>query len=326
MKATIIHTITVIAHGVDPHAPELPYKSTKSSPGYEEYYPRFKITSGWRPADDASPEILVRIKRLRDVFIVVEVSAPFVIDSAEAVLAKKNQLNDIATTIAVEHGSLSLMEQFSFYCFSEYDDIDKFISEHRLLMTQLLRDESAVLTDTEIDSTLAGSVRYEADDLVVVDWDGAALFDMGGEFEDDLALLEVANVQILSLRALDNELTRELDRFREQGNIGAAGVWRLSRTLRSIVATRTTSLLELDAIDSAMKLYGEWYDARVYQLVARKLYLERWRETVGGKLSTLEKMFEMVSSRQGEIYNIILEITIVVLIVIEIVMALAGHA
>ncbi|MDH5637165.1 MAG: hypothetical protein OEZ04_01590 [Nitrospinota bacterium] len=326
MRATIIHTVTVIAHGVDPHAPDLPYKPTKGSPGYDEYYPRFKIVRDWRPVDGADPDISARIKGLRGVFIVVEVSTPFSIDSAETVLAQKEKLNDIAVSVAREHGALGLREEFSFYCFSGYDDIDRFIDEHRLLLTQLLRDETAILTDTEIDSTLAGSVRYEADDLVVVDWDGAALFDMEGEFEDDLALLEVANVQILSLRALDDELTRELDRFREQGNLGATGVWRLSNTLSSIVATRTTSLLELDAIDNAMKLYGEWYDARVYQLAVRKLFIERWRVTVGGKLSTLEKMFEMVSTRQGEIYNIILEITIVVLIVIEIVLVLTGHA
>ncbi|MDH5510240.1 MAG: hypothetical protein OEZ32_07775 [Nitrospinota bacterium] len=326
MRATIVHTVTVIAHGVDPHAPDLPYKPSKSSPGYEEYYPQFKIVRDWRQVDGAAPETLARIKGLRGIFIVVEVSSPFSTDNAKVVLAQKEKLNDIAVSLAKEHGALGLREEFSFYCFSGYDDIDRFIIGHRLLMTQLLRDETAILTDMEIDSTLAGSVRYEADDLVVVDWDGAALFDMEGGFEDDLALLEVANVQILSLRALDQELTRELDRFREQGNMGAAGVWRMSKTLRSIVATRTTSLLELDAIDSAMKLYGEWYDARVYQLAVRKLHLERWRDNVGGKLSTLEKMFEMVSSRQGEIYNITLEITIVVLIVIEIVLAITGHA
>ncbi|MBF0170831.1 MAG: hypothetical protein HQK87_07065, partial [Nitrospinae bacterium] len=170
-----------------------------------------------------------------------------------------------------------------------------------------------------------GGLAYAEDDLAILDWDGGVILSREGAFDDDVAIVELANIQLLSLRTLDAALSRQFDRFRSGGLEGATSVWRLSRTLRSVVGARAQSLLELDAIGDTMKLYGDWYDARLYALAARKLSVDKWRATVEGKLSTLEKMFEMVATRQGELYNIILEVTIVLLIVLEIVLALTVH-
>jgi hypothetical protein len=322
MRGTLIHTVTILAHGVDPLAPPVAYKSAKSSPGYEEYAPAFTALEDRR--DD--PEEPVRVKSVGKNFVVVEAEAPFAGTGAAAILAVKDRLNDRALAAAAVWGPLEPREEFSFYCVTDYDDIDGYLDRRRSLVAQLLKDERCDVADDEVAAAFAGAVRYEPNDMTVVDWDGAALFDRRGAFDDEIALLELANAQLMALRGLDAKLGREIDRFRGKKGGGTMGLRRLSVALRSIVTARTDSLLELDAIDDAMRLYGEWYDAKVYALGARKLNLDKWRNAVDRKLGVLEKMFEMVSGRQGELYNIVLEMTIVALIVIEIVLAIMGHA
>lgn len=326
MKGMLIHTVMVIAQGVDLHAPAVARKSTKSSPGYDEYYPDFRVVCEWEPFVSGGIRGEIRVKSLRGECIVAEAATSFNGETAATILSIKALLHESAMATVGRYGPLDLREEFTFYCVTEYGDLEREVDENRPLITQLVKDETATLTDFEIDSAFAGSVRYEPDDLAVIDWDGAVLFDHNGEFDDEIALLELANVQLLSLRSLDGTLSREIGRFSTEVAWGAAGVWRLSRTLRSIVGVRAKSLVELDAIGDSMRLYGEWYDAKMYALAARKLSLEKWRATVAGKLATLEKMFEMVSTLQGELYNIILEITIIALIVLEIILALTGSS
>jgi len=194
------------------------------------------------------------------------------------------------------------------------------------MIAQLLKDDASELTDEEIDQTLASSLRYDKNDMTVIDWDGALLLDKNNEFEDNITLIELANIQLLSLRVLDDRLAVEIGLFKGFEAIRTPNIFRLSGFLKSIINVRARSLLNLDEIDNSIKLYGDWYSAKVYSIVAKKLYLARWRDTVEEKLNLLEKMFEMVSQRQGEIYNITLEISIVFLILLEIVLLVLGVA
>ena len=80
-------------------------------------------------------------------------------------------------------------------------------------------------------------------------------------------------------------------------------------------------MLEFDAIENSLKLYGDWYSAKVYSIAAKKLYIEKWKTIVEKKLDTVRELYTMIAQRTSESYNLLLEFTIVLLIVFEIALA-----
>ena len=132
----------------------------------------------------------------------------------------------------------------------------------------------------------------------------------------------MANIQLLNLRILDNKLQEEIARIKKLIDFGKLKIFKLNYYIKDIVKLRSKSLLELDSIENIIKLYGDWYSARLYNIASRKMYIEKWRSNVEAKLNLLKEMYDMVSQRMSESYNIILEATIVLLIIMEIFLAL----
>jgi hypothetical protein len=328
MKGTIIHVLFLRVGKQPPMEGTVIFKSTKSSPGYEKYFPEFTIVEGEREitvGEGASASRAVSaVKSFRGETALVEIAAPFDCSQAGPALAKKNMLDAAARKIAIQHGPLDLLEEYTFFTVEELGDLEAFLARNKLMIAQLVRDETASLAEKEVEDAISSQLRYDQDDLAVLDWDGAVLLDKNGEFYDAIALIELANIQLLSLRALDGRLTAEVGRFREIQGLGASNILHQSRTLRSIINVRTSGLFDLESIDNAIRLYGDWYAAKAYALAERKLYLAKWRQTVEDKLAMLEKIFGMASHRQVELYNITLEFLIVLLILVEIVLIVMG--
>jgi len=324
MRGQIVHTVTIPSGGAPEERGSVPFRGTKSSPGYDEYYPAYVSLERLDGIHVHGVSVSLHVKSFHGRHVIVEAAAPFEGDAAAPIAAFKDALHVEAGRVARRYGDLALREEYTFYCVSDYEDGDRLITENRLLIAQLLKDEAAGLTEEEIEITLASSLRYDRDDFTVIEWDGALILDKREEFEDTITLIELANIQLVAYRELDARLTAHIAGIRGMGEIRTPNIFRLSRTLRAIMRARAESLYHLDAIGDALKLYGDWYDARVYSLAARKLYLDKWRTTVEDKLALLEKIFEMVAALQGEMYNIGLEFSIVALIVLEIALALWG--
>ncbi|MDH5477918.1 MAG: hypothetical protein OEY50_06280 [Nitrospinota bacterium] len=327
MKGNILHVIFLRAAREALGQEKMVYRSTKSSPGYEEYSPSFSMVEPERMVapDPAIGDLqaTIAVKSFRGETVMVETTAFFDSETSSMPLETKNRLHHVAMTTAREYGPIEQIEEYTFFLVSSVEDPEKLLQENKLMIAQLVKDETAILAEAETEDTISNILRYDVDDLAVVGWDGAVLIDKGGQFDDIVALIQLANIQLLSFRILDARLTAEVEKFRQEG-MWTANVFHLSRTLRSIIGVRTTGLFGLESIDNSIRLYGDWYDAKAYALAERKLYLEKWRRAVEYKLGVLEKIFEMASQRQGELYNITLEITIVVLILVEIVLILFG--
>ncbi|MBI5814005.1 MAG: hypothetical protein HZB29_00150 [Nitrospinae bacterium] len=325
MRGRLVHAIVLATGQESAASAEIAFKSTKSSPSYEAYWPTYKIISQEESSwPSLERPVATRVKSFKGAFVVVELETDFAAAACSHAQAVKNALHERGLSIARNYSPGADYEEYTFFCVCEYSDYDRFLSENGLLVSQLLKDESATLAAEEINETLQSSLRYDTEDLTVIEWDGALLLDKNGDFEDNMTLLELANIQLLALRTLDANLTREIDRFKQFGDIKTVNLFRLSTFLKSIIKVRTRSLFELEAIDNSIKLFGDWYSAKVYSIAAKKLYHTRWRESVDKKLALLEKMFEMVSHRQMETFNVVLEFSIVLLIVAEIVLILGG--
>jgi hypothetical protein len=165
---------------------------------------------------------------------------------------------------------------------------------------------------------------YLADDLAVVDWNSAFLYEPSG-VADIADLLEFATAHLLELRYYDALLDRELGAIYGE----MAGGRRLPRlfTRRYARLQRRTMalLLELsemiERLENGVKIVGDFYLARVYQAAVRRFRLPAWQEDVLRKQRLLADVNRLLNDaadvRRGEL----LEMTIILLILWEILWA-----
>lgn len=199
----------------------------------------------------------------------------------------------------------------------------------RVDLAGLLSGETRPLSEGARRELLAHNFSYYADDLVVLTWDRAFIYEPRGD-SDVADVIEVANAQLLELRyydeLLDDELPRMYDRVEEaRGAVSLFAARRfahLARGLYTLVA-ETTELTE--KVDNALQVTEDVYLARVYTAALGLFRVPSLGTSVDRKLAiirdTYAALYEEASSRRAEL----LEIAIVLLIVLEVVLSLLRH-
>ena len=193
----------------------------------------------------------------------------------------------------------------------------------------LLSGESRPLSENARKDLLRQKFSYYEDDLVVLTWDRAFIFEP--RHNSDVAdIIEVANAQLLEFRyydeLLDEELPRMYDlvkRARRATNLLAPRRFAdLARKLYTLVA-EVTELTE--KADNVLQVTEDVYLARIYLAALEIFRVPTVSAAVDRKLSivrdTYAALYAEASGSRGEL----LEVAIVVLIVIEITIALIRH-
>jgi hypothetical protein len=167
------------------------------------------------------------------------------------------------------------------------------------VIASLLKSEPLPLDPQEVQYTLGSKIKYSDNDLSIIDWDGAFLFDPGGDIEEDLELLTLANLQLLRHRILDHQLDARLARMAELVHNIPTGRTSLrsrdlTQKLKETIEIRMVSISELQRLERDMKLIGDWYSARFYELAASKFKIDEWRKTIRSKLESLEDTYSLV--------------------------------
>ena len=194
-------------------------------------------------------------------------------------------------------------EEYSVYAVSDYQgDPEQFLAE-RSILASLLKSEKIALDPKEVDYTLSSSIKYAKNDMVIIDWDGAIIFDPQGDFESAIELLELANLQLLRYRVLDKELDRRLSRvtklIRESPDRARFlfGAKEMNQAIKNVILIRSSSISEFQTLEKEVKLIGDWYSARLFDLAAKKFKIENWREDIKDKLEALEDVYTLASER-----------------------------
>lgn len=202
-----------------------------------------------------------------------------------------------------------------------HDDLD---------LVPMLAGESRALSESARQELLRQRFSYYTDDLAVVTWDRAFIYEPRDE-SDVVDILEVANAQLLELRYYDELLDAELPRMydlveatRHVANPLAARRYAdLARHLYTLVA-EVTEITE--KVDNALQVTEDVYLARVYAAALELFRVPHVSKAVDRKLSIIRDsyaaLYEEASSKRGEL----LELAIIALIVIEIVLAVIRHA
>ena len=199
----------------------------------------------------------------------------------------------------------------------------------RVDLAGLLSGETRPLSTASRRDLLTRSFSYYDDDLVVLTWDRAFIYEPRRD-SDVADVIEVANAQLVEFRyydtLLDDELPRMYDRVEAARHLGSLLASRrfahLARHLYTLVA-EVTQLTE--KVDNALQVTEDVYLARVYASALELFRVSHVSKAVDRKLAIIRDsyaaLYEEASSKRGEL----MELAIILLIVVEIVIAVMRH-
>ncbi len=195
---------------------------------------------------------------------------------------------------------------------------------HRRPVAALLTQEAKLerLSRQESEESTARHLSYYDSDLVVIDWDAALLIDAPRDFDETLYIMELANLQLAELEAYDRLLDDALERsYRDLGERPLRSRGNILRELREI---RIDMARSNDELFNTTKFFGDWHLARIYEHLAARFHLSEWHRTIDRKLKTLDDLYQLLKHDQTNRWMMILEATIILLFVIDLVILFLG--
>jgi len=147
---------------------------------------------------------------------------------------------------------------------------------------------------------------------------------------ETLQTVEFANLQLLEYRQLDDRLDDSLAAAYRAVQPPRRAWWPLfwrthAKSLRLLGTLKVEAHGLFERTGSVLKLVGDQYLARVYRLVARRLHLEEWQQSIQRSLEVAEGVYQVVSDQAAANRTEALEAIVVLLILVEIVLALLRH-
>ncbi|MBV8489788.1 MAG: hypothetical protein JO199_04585 [Candidatus Eremiobacteraeota bacterium] len=188
-------------------------------------------------------------------------------------------------------------------------------------LAQLVLFEDRALVAAEQHEALRVALSYFADDLVVVQWDCAFVYDRVEGAEAIIDILEFANSQLVEFRTYDARLDEELNAIyalqpglRAPRSLRGRGTAERADRVRNLLV----DILELtDHTANALKIIGDAYYARLYRAVAGRLGLGDWQRQIDAKIHTVSEIYRVLQDQAQYARSEFLEIVIIVLIAIE---------
>ena len=199
----------------------------------------------------------------------------------------------------------------------------------RLNLIPILSGEHRPLSEKTGRDLLKQRFSYYEDDLVVVTWDRAFVYEPRND-SDVTDIIEAANAQLLEFRYYDELLDEELPRMYElvKQARGATNLLaprrfaELARKLYTLVA-EVTELTE--KADNVLQVTEDVYLARIYLAALEIFRVPTVSAAVDRKLSIVRDTYAALYAEASDSRGELLEVAIVLLIVIEIVIALVRH-
>ena len=202
----------------------------------------------------------------------------------------------------------------------------RLVSEYGREVSQVIRGETQPLSEAEQKEVLAASVSYYPDDLLVVGWLAALVYDSPEDAAPLLELLEYANTQLLEYRRYDEILTAVLkDAYAAlERRGGFFSRWHLARDAGHLNQLRLDVTELTERADNAIKFLSDMYYARAYRLAAAKVGAGDYRSLVDQKLRTAGELYEFMVNEFREARGFLLELLVIIILIIELVPIFKG--
>ncbi len=194
-------------------------------------------------------------------------------------------------------------------------------------ITQVVRGETQSLSDGERQEVLQSRISYYPNDLAVIGWNAAFIYDSPAGAETAIQLLQYANSQLLEFRHYDELLTTQLEGVYAFLDRGGRGLWSRWRTARAASKLHTV-LLDVSELteraDNAIKFLSDMFSARLYKLAASKVGVPDYKDLVQQKLQTAEELYRFMVDEFNQSRAFVLELMVVVILIIELIYFFRG--
>ena len=208
--------------------------------------------------------------------------------------------------------------------FNETPDAESLL--RRIDLVPLLSGEERKLSDAARADLMRQRFSWYADDLVVLTWDRAFIYEPRGD-SDVMDVLDVANAQLLEMRYYDLLLDAELPNMydlveraqRGRPLLGSRRFANLARRFYTLVA-EVTELRE--KVDNALQVTEDVYLARIYTAAHDLFRVASVNAAVDRKLAIIRDTYTALYDEASAARSTLMEAAIIVLIVIEVVLAL----
>jgi hypothetical protein len=201
----------------------------------------------------------------------------------------------------------------------EAGPLEQLIQEHAPILAQILRAEETALSAQEIADALSLKMSCGPRDLALIDWAAAIVFDE--DAEDVRTVLEFANVELLEMRCMDQELDDGLEQAYRTLTGPPRPWWKqlftTDREIDRVAQLQADCAMMFESVNNALKLLGDQWLARLYTATATRFHLPDWDASILRKLNTLESIYQKITDRASAQRLEALEWIIIILIAIS---------
>lgn len=185
-----------------------------------------------------------------------------------------------------------------------------------------------LLGEKQVRDTMQHTDGYLDNDLVVIDWNSAFVLEPSGS-RDIPEILEFARSMLLQLMVYDDQLDGELREIYQEFSKRRTGLVSIFssryRKLAHDVSARLIEVTEFnERIENSFKIIGDYYLARIYRTAVTRFGIPVVRESVARKHQLVEKVYDMLKGEVELLRGQALELTIVLLIILEVMLGLLG--
>ena len=243
--------------------------------------------------------VTVSRQRYDDRIQVIECKFPLPDALSQAAIQKRESVEDdlLRQLIPVRYLESGLFEEYIILMIGAVNTSDAFVESNAPQLAHFIRTQREALDEAEIEDILVSRVRYSKDDLTIVDWDGAIIIAPDGDFQSDIELLKVGNYQLLRYRMLDQSVENSLRDIAGQFRSDPHRALRPGPTrgrIQRVVQHRLEVMLDFEHTDQNLLLIGDWYTAKLYEVIREELYLDNWKEAVHTKLDNMQSIIETI--------------------------------
>lgn len=228
--------------------------------------------------------------------------------------------------VQASHNAETEWEDYAIFFIQQFErplSAQQLLTEYSTEIAKILRCEIEPLSTSELSEAIRQPLSYYEDELALIDWNAAFLYDPRQSY-DVPDVLEYAVAMLLELRTYDTLLDRVLDRayddLEKKPNLLTLRPFAAIIDYLSEVKLDVSEVIE--KVTNSLKLIGDPYLARVYNVAATRFGLTAWEASVRQKLATVESLYELLYERTQARQLVILEFLIVVLFVLDIILLL----
>ena len=236
----------------------------------------------------------------------------------DAFTSKRDKAREAISRAMVKTAYRGFEEDYTIFYFrqwqKEWDPVPLLLAEEEDFSPQIRRD------------TLQHSFSYSQNDLTIITWSSALVYDATGS-QDIPDLLEFAVTQLLELRYYDNVLSEEMSKMYDAiGEAETVTQFKRLAQYRRIMNRLMELVIDIneitERIQNSLKVTEDVFYARVYSTALSIFRTKTWLESIRQKSSVIMQSYSMLSNRLVNQQSMLLELAIVLLFLLEIFLTL----